>query len=282
MKYVMYTYFDRLVKENGFREALRIAKRIGFSGIEIIDGAVTADKAIFSSFDSAKEHRKILEEEGMTVACYSVGVTLYRSPAVTEGLKMHAEYAAALGAPYLHHTLCLDKVDVSYDEVLADVLPRAIEVANVCRSLGLTCIYEDQGFVFNGVDNFGRFFFAMKAVCDNVGVCADFGNILFADEDAPSFIEAFLPHIKHVHLKDYRKTSERDPNALRCHQTKGGNYLVGVPTGSGSVSFEKGIRLLKQANYSGYCAFEQELAFPEPFLSDTRVAMSSFNKLFEE
>lgn len=284
MKFVMYTYFDKLVRENGFREALRIAKSVGFSGVEIADGAMTADKALIPSLEAAKEYRRILEEEDMIISCYTVGVSLYQAPEATECLKMHADYAAAMGAPYLHHTLCFASSKgenaPTYDEVLADVLPRAIEVANYCKPLGITCIYEDQGDFFNGVEGFGKFFRAIKAECDNVGVCGDFGNILFADEGAPEFIEAFLPDIKNVHLKEYLMRSEKDERPGRWHTTQKGHYLIGVPTGEGSVDFATGLRMLKETGYHGCFSLEQELAFPEPFLFDSKQAMEYFETLF--
>ncbi len=284
MKYVMYTNFGRLVRENGFRDALKIAKSIGFLGVEIADSALTAEKSLVPSVEVARDYRKILEEEKMEIACYSVGLTLYQAPEVTNALKMHAEIAAALGSPYLHHTLCLGSVvngkTPNYDEVLADVVPRAVEVARYCRDLGLTCIYEDQGPFFNGIDGFGTFLREMKAQCDNVGVCCDFGNIMFADCGASEFISAFFEDIKHVHLKDYLKTSEKDDREGRWHTTKKGDYLLGVPTGEGSVDFAAGLRLLKNAGYDGYFAFEQELTFPEPFIADTKHAMVYLDGMF--
>ena len=279
----MYTYVAKLVRENGFRQALKIAKSIGFSGIEIADSAIVADKALISSVNMAKEYRHILDEEEMNIACYSVGVTLYQSPEAEQGLKMHAEYAAVLGSPYFHHTLCLSSLfngcEPSYEEVLCDVLPRSIEVARHAQKLGLTCIYEDQGSFFNGIEGFGRFYDAIRSECDNVGVCADFGNILFADLNVSEFVEVFLKDIKHVHLKDYLKTSIKENRQERWHVTQKGDYLIGVPTGNGSVDFTAGLRLLKKAGYNGYYAFEQELPFPEPFIADTKQAMQQLKKL---
>jgi len=286
MKCVMYTHFDKLVYEKGFREALRIAKSIGFSGIEIIDCAITPDGMMIPSIEVAKEYRRILAEEEMTVACYSVGITLFQTTIAVEGLKIHADYAATIGAPYLHHTLCMrsaiDDDAPSYDEVFFDVLPRAIEVADYCKTLGMTCIYEDQGHYFNGVENFGRIYRAIKEKCENVGVCCDFGNILFADCHVQPFIKAFLTEIKHVHFKDYHMTPVKDNRKGHWHTTRGGNYLIGVPTGEGAVDFESGLHLLKKAGYDGFFAFEQELSYPDPFISDTKQAMVYLDGLFEK
>lgn len=281
MKFSMYTNFGRLVRENGFEKALKMAKEIGFSGVEIIDCSVTEGTMLIPTTKKAEEYRRLIAKEQMSVACYSVGLSLYNADYVTKALKMHAEIAASLGSPFLHHTLCLGSVDgVTYDEVLADVLPRAIEVANYAKSLGLTCIYEDQGLYFNGVESFGKFFAAIKEKCDNVGVCCDFGNILFADCGAAEFISAFKNDIKHVHFKDYLKLQSRDEREGNWHVTKGGAFLIGVPTGEGSVDFYEGLKLLKQAGYDGFFSAEQELPFPEPFISDTKKAMTYLKGLF--
>lgn len=282
MKFAMYTYFGRLVHEVGFEEALKKAKSIGFSAVEIVDYTISLDKTSDSPVQTAQKYREMVEREQMSVACYSVGVSLYNSPEVTEALKVHAEVAAALGSPFLHHTLCLGSAGgASYDDVLADVLPRAIEVADYAKKLGVTCIYEDQGMYFNGVEGYGKFLNAIKERCDNVGVCCDFGNILFADCGAPEFIAAFSNDIKHVHFKDYLKLKEQDDREGRWHTTKGGDYLIGVPTGNGSVDFATGFELLKKAGYDGFVSAEQELEFPEPFITDTKQAMVYLKNLFE-
>ena len=285
MKFVMYTYFDKLVRENGFREALKIAKSIGFSGIEFVDGGIFPDKTLTPSLEAAKEYRRILEEEDMIISCYTVCISIYKSSEATEGLKKHAEYAAAMGAPYLHHPLCFESSKgehaPSYEEVLADVLPRAAEVAKSARDLGVTCIYEDQGEYLNGVEGFGGFFSALKAECDNVGVCGDFGNIHFVDESAPDFIGAFLPEIKNVHVKDYFITPEKDDRQGGWMTTAKGDYIIAAPIGEGSVDFVTGMRLLRDAGYDGYFSIEQLLPFPEEFIADAKNAMKYLSDLFE-
>ena len=282
MKFAMYTYFGGLVRDFGFEEALKKAKAIGFSGVEIIDFTISLDKTSDSPIKTAKKYREMAEREGMPIVCYSVGVSLYKAPEVTEALKLHAEVAAALGSPFLHHTLCLGSAGgAGYEDVLADVLPRAIEVADYAKKLGITCIYEDQGMYFNGVEGYGKFFNAIKQRCDDVGICCDFGNILFADCGAPEFIDAFHNDIKHVHFKDYLILKEKDDREGRWHTTKQGDYLLGMPTGQGSVDFKKGFELLKRAGYDGFVSAEQELDFPEPFITDTKQAMVYLNGLFE-
>lgn len=277
----MYSYFSQLAREYGFRKAVKTAKAMGFCGVEILDTAMSAERALFSSLKDVREARAILEEEHMIVVCYSVATTLYRSNEAVEALKMHAEYASVLGSPFLHHTLYLDlNADVDelpYEKVCKDVLPRAIEVAEYCKKLNLTCLYEDQGMYFNGIENFGKFYRSIKKNCDNVGVCGDFGNSLFVDCAPSEFLMAFASEIRHVHIKDYFRQSTVPDNVEQWHRTKGGNYLIGTATGHGVVDIPACMRVLVNCGYGGYYSLEQELQYPEPFCSDVQ---ETKNKLY--
>ena len=66
--------------------------------------------------------REAMAAEGVSVACYSVGATLYGSDAVEECLLRHIEVAAALGSPLLHHTLIFSTREAgpAFEEALAD------------------------------------------------------------------------------------------------------------------------------------------------------------------
>ena len=134
------------------------------------------------------------------MACYSVGTDLSTGDtAPIERLKRHAEYAAILGSPYLHHTLfpVLSQREgaPTYAQVLPYVLEAAAQVAEHAATLGVTCLYEPQGLYFNGTEGLGHFFAEIKRICPNVGICADAGNPLFVHADPIALAKAFAKGI---------------------------------------------------------------------------------------
>ncbi len=265
MYYAIYDPFTDLVRSHGVEKAAVYAREHGFRAVEFL-GTIHPP---VPHIEAAREARRVLEAYGLTVACYSVGTTLYRAPTEEERLLRHAEIAAALGSPFLHHTLVASLKPLpnepSFDEVLSDILPRAERVARFCGGLGLTCLYEEQGFYVNGMAHFSRFFGEMKRRCPNVGVCGDFGNILFADESPEDFLRAFAGDIRHVHVKDYRReapTALTDAHALR---SRAGAVLWDVPLGEGVVDAAACLTVLREAGYDGALALEIGARFPDRF-----------------
>ena len=138
-----------------------------------------------------------------------------------------------------------------------------VRIADYAAKFGLTVIYEDQGIYFNGIENFGKFFRAMKSRCANVGVCADFGNILFADEAPVPFIEAYGADIRHVHIKDYLWA---DAPAEGWHRTAAGHGLQACVFGEGIVDIPACMAALRKVGYDGALGYEVE---SKPLLPDT-------------
>ena len=267
----MYSGFSSLVNKYGLEYAASFASFSGFSSVEFIDILGTGFTT-FQDTDQALLARRVLHKHSLSVSCYSVGANLVniesgvqKSSETIAALKKIAEIAAALGSPYLHHTLfthlTLPPNAPSFDEVLYPVVDAAREVADYCKRLGISCIYENQGMYFNGVGNFKRFFHLMKTGCSNVGICGDVGNSLFVDESPLPFFEAFIDYIKHVHLKDYKKVTHT--SELR---SRDGAYLENVPIGSGDIDISSCLKALKKHGYCGAFSIEDEFI---PELSTT-------------
>jgi sugar phosphate isomerase/epimerase len=174
--------------------------------------------------------------------------------------------AKILGSPYLHHTIALNFSDPDYIAANCDLFYRrgleaVREVYDYAAGLGIRTIYEDQGFLFNGKENFARF---LQDVDRNVGVVADFGNIQFVDENVEDFIPAFADRIVHAHAKDYIVT----PGASRSvedgeYTSKGGNFLKGCLIGEGSVNTDAAFRALQAIGYEGFVALEGDPIGPD-------------------
>ena len=112
-------------------------------------------------------------------------------------------------------------------------------------------IFEDQGYLFNGVKNFRRF---LNEVDREVGVVADFGNIAQAGENIIDFLKEFLPHVCHVHIKDVLVKEEE--RVGMCLKTLDNRFMYEVPLGEGEVRMNEAVAMLKAAGYDGFYSLE--------------------------
>lgn len=208
----------------------------------------------------AKKFRKYADERGVKICCLSsfVDLTGDDSPRQVERMKGFAEVAALVGSPYLHHTVCCDfehpeKVLRRKDELFAKGVAAVREIFDHAQKYGVRAIYEDQAFLFNGLEGFGKF---LAAVERPVGVVADFGNIRQMDEEILDFIRAFAPQIVHVHLKDSCLHGACCLPPKGAYPTKSGRLIQEVVPGTGTVPLREGIALLKEIGYDGVCSLE--------------------------
>ena len=271
-----------MLQEKGLESTAAWAQENGFSAVEFLQLNAENWHRGVEDVSHAQQVKKTLQDHDLTTACYSVGVNLLDGNQAKELLKQHAELAAELGSPFLHHTLIdwltLPSNAPAFDEVFPQIVDTAAEIALYCKTLGLTCLYEEQGLYFNGIKNFSRFFKEMKKRCKNVGVCGDFGNILFVDEAPETFLKAFLKDVKHVHLKDYMRIPTQDcvPEENAWLPTKNGAYLKDAPLGEGIIDIRKCFELLRSIHYDGFFSLE----IVEPLIHNDN-AMRLAKRLFE-
>lgn len=275
MRFTMYAQFNAMAVRDGFAAAADYAVGMGFSAVELLEFTRPGYTPLLPDRAAAADARRLLTERGLSAACYSVGAMLYHSPENERALMRHAEIAASLGSPYLHHTLLpwlkADDSRPDFSPAIEAAVEAAARVARYAAPLGLTCIYEDQGNYVNGVEGFGVFWREIRNRCANVGVCGDIGNSLFVDEGAEHFFAAYAGDICHVHIKDYlRKSAPIQPGA-GWYRTKGGSWLRDTMVGHGVVDFDACMAILKRAGYSGTYALE--LDHPEPYEAGVRQAM---------
>ena len=266
MKIAMYSYFSDLVRQRGIEEAADVARSFGCDAVEFID--VYGKTSVIEDEKTALEFRRVLDEKGLKVACYSVAIHVV-SPesdgldeADAERYLMHcAKMAAAVGSPFLHHTLVLtyryneNSYVRDFEGVKKKLLPHTCAIADLCNSLGLTVLYEPQGVYVNGRENFTSFYCEMKRLGKNVGVCGDMGNSLFCDWRPEEFFEEFAGEIKHIHAKDYKLSN--DGNA-RGYSSMSGKKIIPVAFGEGDVDVKRCISAVRERGYDGAIALEGE------------------------
>jgi len=277
MNFSLYAFWEQILNEKGAEAAADYAVSLGFSSVEFLHNAIPRETDQPGSVEAAANLGEILKSRGLHTACYSVAASLLDTNAdeQTEMLCEHVRRAAAIGSPYLHHTLVfgltLPQNAPTYEEVLPVVLKRALRVAEYAETQGIRCLYEPQGMYMNG-DGLCTFYRAIREHTDNVGICADFGNAMFVDQTLAPILREFPGDICHVHLKDYIRTAEK-PAARdgSIYQTRGGAWLEEVLIGQGDVNYPELFALLQAAGYKGEYALETFMK--TPFEEITRVGM---------
>ena len=246
-------YTSPLPRVQTYRETIDIAAEYGLSAIE----GLNVYEFARPDLEVAREMRAYADSKNVRFSCFSVFCNLVGEDAeqTIECVKKYADVAAILGSPYLHHTIVCEynrpEAVLPHREEYFEKGIRAVrEIYDYAIERGVRTIYEDQGYLFNGVENFGRF---LKEVDRNVGVVADFGNIAQAGETIVPFIKAFMPHICHVHIKDVRMKPENEGDGLK---TLDDRYMYEVKLGTGEVPMTEAMALLKAAGYRGSYGLE--------------------------
>ncbi len=270
LQFTMYSDFFRLLRTDGIEAATSTAARAGFSSVETLEiGA----PSLIPDEERARHARAILDAHGLSLACYSIVLDLlplsptdFHEQEVLSVAEAAARIAHILGAPYVHHTLIpnLDPVKHGvrppFEAIFEELIERAARVAEICNRLGITVLYEPQGFFVNGVRNFGLFYREMQRRGYDVGVCGDIGNVLFIDDSPVEFYRAFAAEFRHVHLKDYRTLTPDEAPPRGSLASLGGTVYAPVPIGQGVIDYETCAQLLQTAGYRAAFALEDSHA----------------------
>ncbi|MBO5070255.1 MAG: sugar phosphate isomerase/epimerase [Roseburia sp.] len=282
MDFSMYAGFTQKIRNDGMEEAAKYARRLKFSSVEVIADFYFDSVNAIPTVEAAGEAKKVLDQYGLPVACYSVGINLWNRTDSEQILMEQIDIAHALGSPYLHHTLLpwltLDENSPEPSGAIMHVVEIASRVADYAKTKGMCCIYEDQGYYVNGVGGYQFFYDEMKKRCENIGVCGDLGNILFVNEKPEAFLRAFANEIKHVHVKDYLWKCGAVSPGRYWMKAKGDSWLRDTMVGSGVIDFAACMQILKDAGYSGRFALEN--VHPEPYEEGVRQAMELVERLY--
>lgn len=269
----MYAFFTDILRKEGAHEAARFAHECGFAAAEILEAVRPGAKFLFADADAARKAREQMDAHGVRCACYSVSINILsdvlgpgQNVSGVEALKRSADYASILGSPFLHHTLTIGyRPPCGSVQTVKDILPalleRAGEVAAYANGLGLTVLYEPQGFYVNGLEGFPMFYEAMKARGYRVGVCGDTGNSLYVGCDPTAFFARYAAEILHVHLKDFHIENDvlnrQNATASRCWDViRDGRYITETRLGDGMVDLDACMRELNRVGYAGAYSLE--------------------------
>ncbi|MBE6941867.1 MAG: sugar phosphate isomerase/epimerase [Ruminococcaceae bacterium] len=228
--------------------------------------------------EAARKIRAYADEKGVRFCCLSCFCNFALDDTEDQITRMmrYIDVASILGSPYFHHTLVAgyptpDYVLQNWDALFENAVHAVRRLYDYGQTKNVRLIYEDQGYMFNGLVNYGKF---LDAVDRNVGVLLDFGNHYNVDEELDGFLEAYLPRVCHVHIKDvlYAPTPDGMPDSL---YTLKGNYFWPVAMGTGIMDHKKYITRLENAGYSGLYSLEYSAPSDDSSLIDDTIATLS-------
>ena len=260
MTFTSYVGFMRDLEQVGIEYAADKAVALGFSGVEFLDMCCTG-APIDKEKHPAAAVRAALEERGLTVDCYSVyaAVLAYDNERFEREICEIIDYAAAVGAKLFHHTvmpyLKLELDAPKYEEIFPKVLEIERKIVKYCRERGLRCIFEPQGFYFNGVEGLSRLVNTLRGEGFDIGFCADLGNPVYVDSDPGEVIDAMSFCLAHVHVKDYIVSDETTGNRSEA-RSLGGKYLLELLPGEGQLDLGGYLGKLRATGYDGRIALE--------------------------
>ncbi len=262
MKFSSYNQFKSDLSAVGIEYAAEHARACGFEGVELLDAGLSPDTRHFLSADhDLSAIKAALQKNGLQVACYSAYADIFADDreSLFQKIQHMIDCAAFLESPMFHHTIIpgfrsLPSSDAPlYDDVFDEAIERVCTVAEFCKQKGIHCIYEPQGFYFNGITGLKRLFDAVRR--ENIGFCADMANSLCVDEDPADVFAAFADKTRHVHIKNY-SVSARPISGVDQFPSLGGKYLCNAPLFGGNVSIEKCLKILKSSAYDGFASLE--------------------------
>ena len=232
-----------------YEDMIDTAVEYGVSGIE---GFCNLD---FENPDieAAKRVKEYADSKNINFPCFSVYINVVGedSDEMVERLKGYADVAKILGSPYLHHTIVNeifdpDKVLPYKEEFFKKGIESVRKVYDYAENIGIRTIYEEQGYLFNGVKGYERF---IDTVDRNVGVVADFANIYQAGDEILDFVKKFGNRVVHAHIKDITLTDTNETeDGLKTLTDK---YMNEAEIGKGIVDIKGTIDVLKKAGYNG-------------------------------
>ena len=237
-----------------YYDFIDVSAEYGFTHLE----ASTCMELCTPDIEQAKKIRAYADSKNIKFSCFSMYVNLVDNNSEDEinKVKKYVDVAKILGSPYIHHTIAgevfnPDNIIANKDVLFKKGIDAVRQIYDYAESNGIKAVYEDQGFIFNGVEGMEKF---LNTVNRDVALVADFGNISQVDEDIIGFIKKFGNKIVHAHLKDVRVTD--CPLCSDSYPSLGGKCITEVMIGEGDVKVREAISLLENNGYKGYYSIE--------------------------
>jgi L-ribulose-5-phosphate 3-epimerase len=200
------------------------------SGIEIVSGMYSTVGEDYSSLESIRKTGGVVPDEH-----WEENLRLAEITAKLAG-QMGLTSANA-HAGFLPH----DPADPDFDKLCG----RVKTLAEIFGKEGVTLLMETGQ---ESAQTLLSFLGEMKARgVDNIAVNFDPANMILYDMDDPiEALQALVPHVKQVHVKDAKRTQVK------------GEWGAEVIVGQGEVDWNAFVRVLAEADFEGGYIFERE------------------------
>ncbi|MFO7975492.1 MAG: sugar phosphate isomerase/epimerase family protein [Candidatus Hydrogenedentota bacterium] len=229
-----------------------VDKILGASGIKIVTGMYSTIGEDYTSPDTIRRTGGIVPDEHWE-----------------ENLELaHATAAKAkeLGLPYIMaHAGFLphDPNDPDFEK-LANRVATIAEIFEKEAGAGLMMETGQES-----ADSLLMFLDEMKKRGHNVGVNFDPANMILYDMDDPiEALQKLLPHVRHVHVKDAKRTKVK------------GQWGEEVVVGTGEVDWVAFVRTLAEGDFEGSYIFERE--FGEDRVGDIQKGIVALSAAMKE
>ena len=265
MKFSVSSYsFQRLLNSGKYTQLdlIRVAKEMGFDGIEFIDLMPTDG---MTDLEYATVLKDAAEKAGIEIVAYTIGANFLDEKgweAEAERLYGQVDVAAALGAKCMRHDATggfkgAEAAYKSFDSALPILASGCRKVTEYAAEKGIVTMVENHGYFCQDSVRVEKL--VNEVANPNFGLLVDMGNFMCADDDPAVAVGRVAPYAKHVHAKDFHKKSGSGPNpGDGFFRTRGGDYLRGAVVGHGDVPVYQCVQTLKRSGYDGYVTIEFE------------------------
>lgn len=258
--------FDRYLRETkcGYREILRLAREIGFAGVEFVDLLNPAWGIEGDEIEIALEVKAAADEYGLLIPAYAVSSNLlgFFPDREVERLCRQASIAKLLGASVFRFDASFKayrKPDFTWEDGIAEMAPRIRRIAEFGSKIGVKTCTENHGFLYQAPERMKKLIEAVGH--KNYGWLVDIGNFSVVDRDNLEAVKIAAPYAVHVHAKDFvllPDPGKDAPAPVGFNRSAGGNLWRGTVLGRGNVDVKGCLNALKTTGYDGWVSLEFE------------------------
>lgn len=241
-------------------EMIRLAKEMGFDGIEFI----TLEPALAGAEDklsAAKKLREACAAAGLEIFSYTVGANLLAPDAEAEVAAVCAEIdvAEVLGVKTFRHDASFSLKDIpgyTWEDGVREMAPLIRRIAAYGEKKGIRTCSENHGYIYQAPERVRALIEAVGH--PNYGWLFDMGNFEVVDRHATEALPLALPYIVHVHAKDMIVKPGAPILPGGFNKSAGGNFWRGTLLGHGAVDIPAVIAGLRAGGYDGTVSLEFE------------------------
>jgi len=270
----MWSYHrDAYAGNLGPGDFVRVAKRIGADGVELLDAFyhdVEADRA---------GARAALEETGLECPIFSVGPNFAKDSASERAaevgkVRFGIGEARTFGAGIVRVFAGDVRDGIDFASARRWLVECLAECSRAAYGEGIRLALENHGRLAGRSGQVRGLIEEVRAMAGNdaLGANPDTGNFLLVDEPSHEAVAAIADLAYMVHFKDFALARGPDAEA-RAMRSDGGTPYIGAAIGEGVVDLAACVKALDEAGFDGWLSIEYEGEEP----SETAVPRSVEN-----